>query len=461
MDQVLDIAADNLWSIGICVAPPQLAVVKNDFKNVPKNALYGVVWSTPGNGGVETWYFDHPNDSPGAIADAKQSIATITPRPGSRSAKTDATGRWIGWLFSIMCSLILLMLAVRHPFVGRRLLIMIPTLFVISIIVFVIIQLPPGDFLTTHLMQLSESGDPSDLQRLEDVKRLFHLDEPEWKQYCRWMGVYWFIPHKTSTGERVVFSSADAGLLQLNMGRSMETGNQPINEIVGDRIMLTIALSLGTILFTWMVALPIGIYSAVKQYSLADYALTLIGFVGMCIPAFLLALVLSVMASVSGLFSPRFAAQPEWSWPKFIDLMRHIWIPVVVLGVGGTAAMIRVMRANLLDELRKPYVVTAMAKGVRPLKLLLKYPVRLAINPFVSSIGGLFPQIISGGAIVSIVLSLPTVGPILVQALQTEDMYLAGSMLMVLSLLGIIGTLVSDLLLLWLDPRIRFEGGTR
>jgi ABC-type dipeptide/oligopeptide/nickel transport system permease component len=451
MDQVLDIAADNTWSIGICVAPPQLAVVKNDFKNVPKNALYGVIWSTPSNGGVETWYFDHPHDSPGAIADAKQSIATITPRPGSSTVKATATGQWIGWLFGILCTLILLMLAVRHPFVGRRLLIMIPTLWIISVVVFVIIQLPPGDFLTTHLMQLSESGDPSDLQRLEDVKRLFHLDEPQWKQYCRWMGLYWFKS----------YSPADAGLLQGNMGRSMETGNQPINEIVGDRITLTIALSLGTILFTWMVALPIGIYSAVKQYSLADYALTLVGFIGMCVPAFLLALVLSVMASVSGLFSPRFAAQPEWSWAKFVDLMRHIWIPVVVLGVGGTAAMIRVMRANLLDELKKPYVVTAMAKGVRPMKLLLKYPVRLAINPFVSSIGGLFPQIISGGAIVSIVLSLPTVGPILVQALQTEDMYLAGSMLVVLSLLGIIGTLVSDLLLLWLDPRIRFEGGTR
>jgi ABC-type dipeptide/oligopeptide/nickel transport system permease component len=234
-----------------------------------------------------------------------------------------------------------------------------------------------------------------------------------------------------------------------------------INDLVGDRITLTIAISLGTILLTWMLALPIGIYSAVRQYSPGDHALTLIGFIGMCVPAFLLALVLTTWAGVSGLFSPEFAAQAEWSWPKVFDLMKHIWIPILVLGVGGTASMIRIMRANLLDELKKPYVVTAMAKGVRPLKLLLKYPVRLALNPFVSGIGGLFPQLISGGAIVSIVLALPTVGPMLITALNTEDTYLAGSMLIVLSLLGIIGTLVSDLLLLWLDPRIRFEGGTR
>jgi ABC-type dipeptide/oligopeptide/nickel transport system permease component len=240
----------------------------------------------------------------------------------------------------------------------------------------------------------------------------------------------------------------------------MET-SQPVNDMVGDIIVLTIALSLGTIIFTWATALPIGIYSAVKQYSWSDYALTLIGFIGMSVPAFLLALVLMAMAGVSGLFSPEYASQPEWSYGKFVDLLKHIWIPIVVLGVGGTAGMIRVMRANLLDELRKPYVVTARAKGVRPVKLLVKYPVRLALNPFISGIGSIFPHLISGGSIVSIVLSLPTAGKLQLDALMTEDMYLAASMLMVLSLLGVLGTLVSDLLLLWLDPRIRLEGGSR
>jgi ABC-type dipeptide/oligopeptide/nickel transport system permease component/ABC-type transport system substrate-binding protein len=451
MQQVMHIAAENVWSIALVTAPPQVVVVKKDLHNVPVNALYGAVFSTPANAGIETWYFDDPHDSPGAIAEAEQSIVHITPRPGSsKTVAASTTSRAISVLFEICGVLLVLMLAVRHPFVGKRLLIMLPTLLVISIMVFTIIQLPPGDFLTANVMHFSESGDPSDMQRAEDLRKLFHMDEPQWKQYARWAGFYWF---KT-------FQPADAGLIQGNMGRSMED-SRPITEIVGDRIMLTIVISLGTILITWAIAMPIGIYSAVKQYSPSDHVLTLIGFVGMCVPAFLLALVLTTWSGVSGLFSPEFAAQPEWNWPKVVDLLKHLWVPILVLGIGGTAGMIRIMRANLLDELRKPYVITAMAKGVRPLKLLLKYPVRLAINPFISGIGALFPQLISGGAIVSIVLSLPTVGPLLITALQTEDMYLAGSMLIVLSLLGIIGTLISDLLLLWLDPRIRFEGGTR
>jgi ABC-type dipeptide/oligopeptide/nickel transport system permease component len=235
----------------------------------------------------------------------------------------------------------------------------------------------------------------------------------------------------------------------------------PVNTMVGDRILLTFLISLGTILFTWAVAIPIGVYSAVKQYSIGDYFLTFIGFIGMCVPAFILALVLMSLGGVSGLFSAEYGAQPEWDWGKTVDLLKHIWVPIIVLGIGGTAGMIRVMRGNLLDELKKPYVVTAMAKGVRPIKLLFKYPVRLALNPFISGIGGLFPMLVSGGAIVAMVLSLPTVGPMMLNALLSEDMYLAGSMLMVLSLLGIIGTLVSDLLLLWLDPRIRFKSGSR
>lgn len=455
MSRVFEIAAENTWSINIASAPPVPIVVSKDMRNVPRVALWGNAFSTPSNAGIETYYFENPRMSPGAVADARASIVTPMLRPGSVNASGAATtgstvGTTVRWLIIAGGLLLLTMVAVRHPFIGRRLLIMVPTLAIISVVVFAIIQMPPGDFLTTRVMLLQENGDPANEQAIADLRQLFHYDEPQWKLYARWSGLMWF----------TTFNPADQGLLQGNLGRSMET-QQPINNMVGDRIMLTIVISLATIVFTWLIALPIGIYSAVRQYSLGDYVLTLAGFVGMCIPAFLLALVLMAISGVSGLFSPEFAAQPEWDWAKTRDLLKHIWIPILVLGVGGTAGMIRVMRANLLDELKRPYVTTAMAKGVRPTKLLLKYPVRLALNPFISGIGGLFPQLISGGAIVSMVLALPMVGPLLLQALFNEDMYLAGSMLMVLSLLGVVGTLVSDLLLLWLDPRIRFEGGSR
>ena len=492
--KALDIAAENTWNINIADAPPQIAVVKEGFRNVPDNVIYGATFRTPGNAGIETFYFEESNDSPGAVADAKHSITEPTLRPGSQSV-SDAVGGTktrlsagriasavIKYLILGCLALGLLMIALRHPFVGRRLVIMVPTLLIVSVVVFTIVQLPPGNYLTAKIMQLQESGDPSDAARIQDLKKLFRFDLPGWRLYMRWLGVDWFIPERVvdeeatkgaapetgdvATAEQapktklVWFQDSRKGLLQGNMGRSMET-TEPVNEIVGDRVLLTFLISLGTILFTWATAIPIGIYSAVKQYSVPDYILTFVGFIGMCIPPFLLALILMALAGVSGLFSPEFAAQPEWTMSKIIDLMKHIWIPVIVLGVGGTAGMIRVMRANLLDELRKPYVVTARAKGVRPVRLLFKYPVRLALNPFISGIGALFPQLVSGGAIVAMVLSLPTVGPLMLQALFSEDMYLAASMLMVLSLLGIFGTLVSDLLLLWLDPRIRFRGGTR
>ncbi len=454
MDRVMDIAAENTWSISIASPPPQVVVVKKGFKNVPRNALFGVIFWTPSNAGVETYYQEHPLDSPGAIAEAKESILHVTPRPGAPTKTVAASGISVGKILQItslvIVGLLLVMAALRHPFLARRLLIMVPTLLVISIAVFIIVRLPPGDYLTTKIVQLEEGGEDPAVPSIEDLKQMYHYDDPQIKQYLRWVGLLWFYTHDTR----------DAGLLQGSMGLSMET-HQPVNSMVGDTILLTVLLSLGTIVFTWLVALPIGIYSAVRQYSLSDYALTLLGFLGMSVPAFLLALMLMAWAGVSGLFSYRYSAQPEWTWGKVVDLMHHIWIPVVVIGVGGTAAMIRVMRANLLDELKKPYVITAMAKGVRPMKLLLKYPVRMALNPFVSGIGALFPQLISGGAIVSIVLSLPTLGPLLLRALLNEDMYLAGSMLMLLSLLAVAGTLISDLLLLWLDPRIRFEGGTR
>jgi len=465
--RVLKIAAENVWTISICTPPPELVVVKNGFRNVPRFAVSSWLFLTPGNAGLETYFFDESLDTEGTVEQIKQSITKITPRPRSvpvagteSSGNTPVGGGRLGSLVKyavllILASLVVLV-AVKHPYIARRLLIMIPTLLIISVIVFTIIQLPPGDYLTTRIMQLRESGDQADIQALEDLRKIFYLEDPLYLQYMRWLGLKWFF----------TFDADDKGLLQGQLGRSMESG-QPVNDIVGDRIILTVLISLGTILFTWALAIPIGIYSAVRQYSVGDYVLTFLGFIGMCVPPFLLALVLMYVSSeflginVSGLFSSQYAAQAEWTWGKVVDLMEHIWVPVVVMGVASTAGMIRVMRGNLLDELKKPYVITAMAKGVRPVKLLFKYPVRLAINPFVSGIGGLFPQLVSGGAIVAMVLSLPTVGPLMLSALMSEDMYMAGSMLMVLSLLGVVGTLVSDLLLLWLDPRIRFKGGTR
>jgi len=327
---------------------------------------------------------------------------------------------------------------------------------VISVIVFTVVQLPPGDFITSKTIELTLNGDTNAEAQLADLRQTFRFDQPAWQQYLHWMGFSWFLS----------FNAADTGLLQGNLGRSMES-NMPVNEILGDRLLLTFIISILTILFTWVLAIPIGIYSAVKRYTWGDYGLTLLGFIGMSIPPFLLALVLMWASAeyfgvtVSGLFSVRYAADPVWSWGKVVDLFQHVWVAVVVLGVGSTAVMVRVMRANLLDELKKPYVVAARAKGVRPLKLLLKYPVRIALNPFVSSLGALFPTLISGGAIVALVLSLPTIGPMLMLALLNEDTYFAASMLMILSVLGAVGTLLSDLLLLWLDPRIRFTGGRR
>jgi len=470
----LDIAAEEVWSISICTTPPVLAVVNNNLRNVPRTAVYSWDFQSPGNACPELWYLTEDNNSAGAVAAIQSQIMTPTlrandPPPSLTDAGRDnanvvadgsngarLAGRLIKGLVWAALALGLALVALRHPFILRRLALMVPTLAIISVIVFTIIQLPPGDYITSMIIRLEESGETAAQDQIDEIKELFHLDESLPSRYVRWVGLRWF----------GTFAEQDKGLLQGNLGLSMET-RSPVNQLVGDRLLLTFLISLSTILFTWVVARPTGIYSAVKQYSIPDYILTFIGSVGMCVPAFLLALLLMYAAkqwfgiSVGGLLSADFATQPEWDWPKIKDLLKHIWLPVVVLGVGGTASMIRVMRANLLDELRKPYVVTARAKGVPPLKLLLKYPVRIALNPFISGIGHIFPQLISGSAIVAIVLSLPTVGPLMLDALMTQDMYLAGSMLMVLSLLGIVGTLVSDLLLLLLDPRIRYEGGAK
>jgi peptide/nickel transport system permease protein len=320
----------------------------------------------------------------------------------------------------------------------RRILYMIPTLFFVSIISFVIIQLPPGDYLTSVVTAMTATGETIDASALAAMEQRYGLGQPIYVQYWKWISGI---------------------VLRGDFGQSFEW-NQPVNELIWGRLLLTFTISLVTLLFTWIVAFPIGIYSAVRQYSIGDYIATIIGYVGLAIPNFLLALILMYIAfkyfnqSVGGLFSPEYIDAPL-SLGKVWDLFLHLWIPVVIIGTAGTAGLIRIMRANLLDELHKPYVVTARAKGMTETRLTLKYPVRIALNPFVSTVGWTLPALVSGAAIVSIVLSLPTTGPLLLRALLSQDMYLAGSFILLLSVLTIIGTLISDLLLAWLDPRIR------
>jgi ABC-type dipeptide/oligopeptide/nickel transport system permease component/ABC-type transport system substrate-binding protein len=467
--QITDRDAEEVWTISICTPPPQLVVVKKGFRNVPRVAVWEGSFESPGNAGIETYFWQEPHESPAVLADLKRLMIAPEPlAPGANGAANgDGPGSGAagllrvakvagGWLLVALAVAGIVLVASRHAFIARRLLLVVPTLAVVSVVIFTIVQLPPGDFSTLKASDYESWGTADGERAVRELRQTYHLDEPMVKRYLRWVGLYWF----------ATFKEADKGLLEGNLGRSMEL-ERPVSVVVGDRIGLTVIVSLATILLTWAIAIPIGIFSAVRQYSIGDYVLTFFGFLGMSVPGFLLALVLMYFShryfglSPSGLFSPEFAATPGWSWPKFLDLLKHLWLPVVVLGLGGTAGMIRVMRANLLDELRKPYVTTARAKGVSELRLLLKYPVRLALNPFISGVGSLFPALISGGAIVAIVLSLPMIGPVMLTALLSEDVYLAGSMLMVMTVLGVVGTLVSDLLLLWLDPRIRLEGGSR
>lgn len=323
----------------------------------------------------------------------------------------------------------------------HRILIMIPTLIAISIVVFTIINLPQGNYFTTYVAELQESGEASDLAKIQYLEKEYGLNRPLWQQY-----LYWAF-----------------GLAHGDMGYSFAY-NLPVNKVVGDRLFLTFLVSFTTILFTYVVAFPIGVYSATHQYSWTDHALTLLGFLGLATPSFLLALVLLYLAnvyfgiSIGGLMDPQYVDKP-WSFPKALSVLAHLWIPVIVIGTAGTASMIRRLRANLLDELQKQYVVTARAKGLHPFKLLFKYPLRMALNPFISDIGSLLPHVISGAAIVSVVMSLPTTGPMLLNALRSQDMYLAGSFLMFLAFLTVIGVFVSDLALALLDPRIRLQAG--
>ena len=322
----------------------------------------------------------------------------------------------------------------------QRVLLMIPTLVAISVITFVIIQLPPGDYLSTYIAELQSQGENVDVEKIEALRAQYGLDRPMIEQYGLWV----------------------LGMLQGDFGFSFEY-QLPVSEVVGDRLFLTLVLNFATIIFIWIIAFPIGIYSATHQYSWGDYGLTFIGFIGLATPNFLLALVLLYLAnvwfgtSIGGLMDPEYIGQP-WNTSKIISVIEHLWVPVVVIGTSGTAGMIRRLRANMLDELQKQYFITAKAKGLHPLRALLKYPLRASLKPFIADIGNMLPQIVSGSAIVSMVLSLPTTGPMLISALQSQDMYLAGSFLIFLALLTVVGMFLSDIALAYLDPRIRLGG---
>ena len=326
-------------------------------------------------------------------------------------------------------------------YIAKRLVYMIPTLFAISIVSFVIIQLPPGDYFTVMSARMAQESDTiASAEALRVMAERYGLNDPLYVQYWKWI-----------TGI----------LLRGDFGQSFEY-NRPVSTLLWDRLGLTFLLSFCTLIFVWAVSFPIGIYSAVRKYSVGDYVATLIGFIGLATPNFLMALVLMYLSfrylgqSVGGLFSPEFIDAP-WSWARVGDLASHLWIPVIVLGTAGTAGLIRIMRANMLDEIYKPYVVTARAKGLSEARLLFKYPVRVALNPFISTVGWVLPELVSGATITAIVLSLPTTGPLLLRSLISQDMYLAGSFILMLSVLTVIGTLISDILLAWLDPRIRFK----
>jgi peptide/nickel transport system permease protein len=323
------------------------------------------------------------------------------------------------------------------------------TLAIISALVFFIIKLPPGDFLTNQIAELRAQGEAASAAKAEFLIKQYGLDLPVWKQYLIWIGL-WPGPNGFS------------GLLQGDWGWSFEF-DKPVTEVVGDALWLTLLINLVVVVFVHLVSIPIAIYSATRQYSLGDYVATFIGYIGLATPSFLLALVLLYYSnrwfgvSIGGLYDAKYSGQP-WSWDKISSLLSHLVVPTIVIGLGGTAAMIRRMRANLLDELGKQYYVTAKAKGLPPTRALLKYPFRMSLNPFIADIGNLLPHLVSGSVLVSLVLSLPTVGPILLAALKSQDQFLAGFILMFVAALTVVGMLISDLLLAWLDPRIRLGG---
>ncbi len=326
-------------------------------------------------------------------------------------------------------------------FAIRRLLIIIPLLFLISATSFAILQAPPGDYVTSYLARVSmQQGFPVTKEEENALRRQYGLDQPIYMQYLKWLG-------KVLRGDFGLSTAREA----------------PVNQLVKDRLLMTVSLSFVTILFVWTLAIPIGVVSAVKQYSILDYIATFAAYIGVGTPNFLLALAIMWVVLdlgggyIGGLFSPEYMNAP-WSWARVLDVLKHIWIPAIILGTDGMAGLTRIVRANMLDELHKPYVLTALAKGLPIWRVILKYPMRTALNPFFSGIGYALPQLFSGATILGVVLGLPIIGPLLLEATLEEDMLLAGSLLFILAGLTLIGTLVSDLILAWADPRIRIEG---
>lgn len=322
-------------------------------------------------------------------------------------------------------------------YLARRLVTMLLTLLALSVVVFVVIQLPPGDFVTSYIARLSGSGETIDQAVIDTLRERYKMDAPILSQYWAWL----------------------TGMLQGEFGYSFEM-KLPVSEIFSQRIGISLAVELMAVVLMWAVAIPIGIYSAVKQYSVGDYFATVIGFFGLAVPNFLFALVLMYICyvwfgvTITGLFSPEYM-NARWSLARFLDFAQHVWAPVLVIATAGTAQLVRVLRANLLDELNKPYVLTARAKGLERRKVIMRYPVRVAMNPLVSTIGWVLPTVISSSFVTAIVLNLPTLSPILLRALLSQDMYLAGALILFMGVLTMIGTLISDLLLAWIDPRIR------
>ena len=320
-------------------------------------------------------------------------------------------------------------------YIIRRLLVMIPMIIILSIMLFMIVELPPGDYVTINQNQ----GKMMTAKEIENLEVRYGLDKPVYQRYLIWAGN---------------ILKGDLGYSQYYM--------RPVTEMIGARITLTIVISFSALIFSWIIAFPIGIYSAIRQYSFGDYFWTFIAFLGLSIPSFILALVMMyysakyVGADIGGLFSPEFI-NASWSVAKFMDFLKHLWIPMVIIGVGGSASLIRILRANLLDEIRKPYVDLARARGLKEINLILKYPLKIAINPFISSLTWLLPSLISGSIIVEIVLNLPTMGPIFLKAIKMQDTAMAGSFLIILGILTILSSLISDILLAWFDPRIKYS----
>ena len=453
VNKLLDIVGEEVYTISIGSPLPTPVVVSKELRNVPKVAVYDHSLGGVGCAGTETYYFENNNSSTALEQQLENSIANSVLRPGAINVNASSTKKIINGIIKYAIILLvlgsLIMLVIKYPFALKRFAIMIPTLFIISMVSFVVVQLPPGDYLQTEMVRLQQEGDNEVAkERIAELKEMFHYGEPMWKDYLRWSGLYYFSS----------FKSKDSGLLQGNLGRSMRT-MRPINSMIAGRLGFTVGMALVGIILGYLISWPIGIISAVKKGGILDYLLMFMGFLAMCIPPFLLGLILMVISGKSGLFSPEFASQPYWDWAKFCDFMGHVWIPLSIMLIACVSGGGRVFRANILDELKKPYVVTARAKGVRPLKLLLKYPVRMALNPWASSVGSIFPALVGGNAILAIVIGLPTLGPMMLQAIMDQDVYLACANLMLLSSLSVFGVLISDIMLLIVDPRIKYGKG--